>query len=395
MQEMGFLGGRSACRFPALVPLDPQSGPALGPVPLGPDLACLEMRCCLHLLLRMMPGRAATVSPHMPGVAPCPVAYRACLVLSIAALPYATYAGSIAPATLKLSRGIMQAAAQMAGKDNPMEPQDSPPVGSQPAGAAGAGLSVLRAGGFFRQGLRRLFDFAVPPQCLLCDTLVDRNGGCCASCWSRLRFITRPYCEVMGTPFPHDGGEGFVSAEAIAHPPPFRRLRAAMVYDEPARRLVSALKYSDRTEFAPWMAGWMRVAGRELIAEKPLIVPVPLHRSRLLQRRFNQSAELGRHIAAATNCPFEPGLVIRHRRTGQQVGLNQRQRERNVQGAFRVPPARQGSLAGRKVLVVDDVYTSGATVKAVCRALKRGGAAAIDVLVFAKVETLDEQALYC
>lgn len=258
-------------------------------------------------------------------------------------------------------------------------------------GSAGFGEVVLTRVARIAGGI---LDAIVPPQCLLCHSLVERNGGCCARCWSSMRFIVRPYCEVLGTPFPHDGGEGFVCAEAIARPPPFGRLRSALVYDDAARRLVSGLKYSDRSELARWMARWMAVAGSELLAGKPAIVPVPLHQSRLVQRRFNQSAELARHVCALSGCEFLPGIVERHRRTGQQVGLNHQQRERNVQGAFRVREANRPLVTGRQFVIVDDVYTSGATVKAVTRALRRAGAANVDVLTFARVETLDEQALY-
>lgn len=231
----------------------------------------------------------------------------------------------------------------------------------------------------------RLRDVVIPPACLLCDTLVERQGGLCARCWSGARFIARPYCEVLGTPFAYDQGEGAVSPRAIADPPPFGRLRSVMVYDDGARRLVGALKFADRSELAPWMARWMAVAGGELLALTQVVVPVPLHRLRLHERRYNQSAELGRHVAAIAGKAFEPLALIRHRRTRQQVGLSASERERNVQGAFRVPPERRPLIEGRRVLLIDDVHTTGATVRACARALRRSGAAGVDVLTFATV----------
>ncbi len=179
-----------------------------------------------------------------------------------------------------------------------------------------------------------------------------------------------------------------LSAEAIADPPPFERLRAVVLYDELARKLVSSIKYSDRTELIPSLASWMSVAGKECIADADMIVPVPLHPSRLRQRRFNQSSELGRFVSKQCDVEFRADILQRHRATKQQVGLTETQRARNVQSAFRVKTEKKIDLKGRRILLVDDVYTTGATAKAATRALKRAGAAHIDVLVFAKVETI-------
>ena len=227
-------------------------------------------------------------------------------------------------------------------------------------------------------------DWLFPPVCPACPCRVARHGGLCAACWHEVRFLERPWCECHGIPFALDLGHGALSAEAIARPPVFGRARAAVAYDGPAARLVRALKFHDRTELAPMMAGWMMRVGRELARDGPLVVPVPLHRRRLLQRRYNQSAELARCFAALGRLEFAPDVVARVRGTRQQVGLDSRQRESNVRGAFGVPvPARR--LRGRRVLLIDDVYTTGATVSAAARALKRGGAASVDVLTFARV----------
>jgi ComF family protein len=224
-----------------------------------------------------------------------------------------------------------------------------------------------------------------PPVCAGCRRHVSRPGTLCGPCWYGLKLIERPWCEVMGTPFTHEMGEGFLSAEAIANPPPFSRARAAASYTGVARRMVQALKYSDQTDLAPWMAEWMLRAGSELIAEADVVVPVPLHRRRFFWRRYNQSAELARAITRRAGLPFEPMAVSRVKVTRQQVGLGQREREDNVRGAFRVAPEAEILVRRRRILVVDDVYTTGATVSAVTHALKRGGAAAVDVLTFARV----------
>ena len=224
-----------------------------------------------------------------------------------------------------------------------------------------------------------------PPVCAGCRRQVSQPGALCGSCWPKLRFLERPWCAVMGTPFQYDMGDGFLSAEAIANPPPFERARAAVAYTGVARRMVQALKYGDRTDLAPWMARWMLRAGAELVAEADVVVPVPLHRGRFFSRRFNQSAELARAISRLTGLPFEPGALVRSRMTRQQVGLGTRERQDNVRGAFKVPEEGDIKVRGRRVLVVDDVYTTGATVSAAARALRKAGAAKIHVLTFARV----------
>jgi len=230
-----------------------------------------------------------------------------------------------------------------------------------------------------------LVDLALPPQCLACDRHVAVDGGLCAVCWGELRPIERPYCQRLGIPFSYDLGPGALSAEAIADPPPFERCRSVAHFDAVARRLVHGLKYRDHMELARWMGAWMARAGAELVAEADVVVPVPLHRMRLWSRRFNQSAALAEAIARAGSKRFAPTALRRIRATTQQVGLSARERDANVRGAFRVAADEAMKIAGRRVLLVDDVYTTGATVKAATRALIRGGAAAVDVLTFARV----------
>lgn len=224
-----------------------------------------------------------------------------------------------------------------------------------------------------------------PPACAGCRRQVSQPGTLCGNCWPKLRFLEKPWCAVMGTPFTHDMGDGFLSAEAIANPPPFERSRAAVAYGGVARRMVQALKYGDRTDLAPWMARWMQRASTELLPDADCVVPVPLHRRRFFTRRFNQSAELARALAAHAGKPFEPAALLRVKVTRQQVGLGLSARQDNVRAAFRVPPESGILVRGRRILLVDDVYTTGATVFAAAKALKKSGAAAVDVLTFARV----------
>jgi ComF family protein len=207
----------------------------------------------------------------------------------------------------------------------------------------------------------------------------------CARCWAEVRFIERPYCERLGTPLPVDLGVTLLSPAAIADPPVFDRARAVARYDDVARKLVHRLKYSDRLDCAQALGTMMARAGAELTAEADVIVPVPLHRWRLWRRRFNQAMALARVVSRSSGIPCEPFLLARVKRTHSQVGLTKAQRQENLQGAFKVPPEARARLADKRVLLVDDVLTTGSTANAAARALLRGGAKAVDVLAFARV----------
>jgi len=224
-----------------------------------------------------------------------------------------------------------------------------------------------------------------PPVCLGCRNLVERPGTLCPGCWPDVRFFERPWCDVLGTPFSHEMGEGMLSAEAIADPPPFGRARSAVLYDGVPQRMARSLKFGDRTDLAPWMARWMVRAGAELIAAADAVLPVPLHRYRFLGRRFNQSAELSRAIARQTGLGHVPAALARSRATRPQVGLSAVERETNLRGAFHVPLRQRESIRAKRLILVDDVFTTGTTVKAATRALLRAGAGAVDVLTFARV----------
>ncbi len=224
----------------------------------------------------------------------------------------------------------------------------------------------------------------VPPVCHGCGTIVAETGTLCPECWAGVRFLERPWCAVLGTPFAHDLGEGAVSPEAMAAAPDFDRARSAVVHDGVARQMVQALKYGDRTDLGPGMARWMARAGAELLDDADIIMAVPLHWRRLLSRRYNQSAELARALARLTGRRFVAGALSRVKATHQQVGLNATQRRDNVRGAFAVAKGKENEVRGKRILLVDDVYTTGATVSAAARALKRKGAVRVDVLTFAR-----------
>jgi ComF family protein len=236
-----------------------------------------------------------------------------------------------------------------------------------------------------RAGARHLLDIGLPPLCPTCREPVADQGGLCARCWSKLSFIARPYCERLGIPFVYDPGPGILSMQAIADPPAYNRARAAVRYDDTARTIVQSFKYGDRLDLAPAMGRWMAQAGREVLAEADALIPVPLHWRRLWTRRFNQAATLAKTISLLSGVPVAHRALRRVRATRQQVGLSQAERAVNVQGAFRVPTDCRLEVHGRRLVLVDDVLTSGATLDTCARILLRAGAANVDALVFARV----------
>jgi ComF family protein len=238
--------------------------------------------------------------------------------------------------------------------------------------------------GVWSHATRVALDIALPTLCVACREPVA-GEGVCPDCWTRLSFIERPYCPRLGTPFVYDPGPDMLSMEPIANPPAYQRARAAVRYDDVAKVLVHALKYQDRSDLAPAMGRWMARAGTELLDGADVLIPVPLHWRRGWSRRYNQSGALARIIAGQSGVPVAPDALRRIRPTRQQVGLSRNDRARNVQGAFKVATERTSRIQGRRVVLIDDVLTSGATVDACARVLLRAKAAQVDVLVFARV----------
>jgi ComF family protein len=250
--------------------------------------------------------------------------------------------------------------------------------------ADGSLLSLSRPpfGRTMRRLGRLLLDAVLPPRCLKCGAAVGEPGALCSTCWTAIGFITPPYCACCGYPFEIDPGAGALCAACIAMPPPYRRARAALRYDDASRDLIIRFKHGDRTEAAPAFARWLATAGD--FTDIDLIAAVPLHWHRLLHRRYNQAALLALALGRLVDRPVVPDLLVRRRPTPTQGHLGAAARRRNVAGAFGVHERRRAGIAGRRVLLIDDVMTSGATIEACCHALRRGGAAAVDVLTLAR-----------
>jgi ComF family protein len=230
-------------------------------------------------------------------------------------------------------------------------------------------------------------DLLLPPHCPACDAEVPLQGTFCTACFAALNFITEPLCHSCGLPFGSwaQAGPGRSCLSCTANPPIWREARAALVYDDAARRLVLPFKHADRQELATVLAMHMVRAGRDLLPQAQLVVPVPLHRWRLFRRGFNQAALLAQAVAKRASLECVPDALRRPRRTPVLGPLSATQRARALDGAFIVRASRAASLRDRHVLLVDDVMTSGATANACAEILLQAGCAGVDVLVAARV----------
>jgi ComF family protein len=225
----------------------------------------------------------------------------------------------------------------------------------------------------------------LPARCLGCGVVVERPGTLCPACWRAIDFLAPPHCACCGMPFELDPGEAARCGACMARPPSFARARAVFRYSDASRPLILGFKHGDRLHGTRAYGTWMARAGAELLAEASVIVPVPLHWTRLFMRRYNQAALLANALAAASGVPAVPDLLLRRRRTPSQGRLNAAERRKNVRGAFAVSARSAGRLADARVLLIDDVFTTGATVDACAKALLAAGAAEVDVLTLARV----------
>lgn len=239
-----------------------------------------------------------------------------------------------------------------------------------------------------------LVDLLVPPACPVCHGDVAHDNGLCLICWQELEFLRPPLCAVSGMPLAVDLGADTIGLPAQINPPPYDRARAAFAYKGSAAALVKRLKFGDRPELAQFLARFMLAAEDGVLSKDAVLLPVPLHRRRLFSRRYNQAAELCRalHDLSGHAVLFE--AVVRVKHTRQQIGLTRVGRKRNLAGAFRVPAKARAQIKGRTLVLVDDVLTTGATVEALARLLKRAGAARVHVLTLARVVMAEQVTIF-
>lgn len=249
----------------------------------------------------------------------------------------------------------------------------------------GSESAVLSRSRVFTRLGRAALDMLLPPVCLGCRVRIMDHDALCPSCWRQINFVRPPLCDRLGLPLAIDTGAPALSAAAVADPPDYDRARAVAGFDGLMRVLVHGFKFHDSHNARRLFGRWLAEAGRELLADADLLVPVPLARWRLLARRFNQAQILAAEAGRRSGKPVNPFALVRSRSTAHQVGLTRAQRLKNVAGVFRIPPSELPNISGKAIVLVDDVITSGATASAAARALKRAGARKVDVLALAIV----------
>jgi ComF family protein len=241
-------------------------------------------------------------------------------------------------------------------------------------------VAVLRLG---QAALRSAVDFALPPRCSGCGAITASAGAFCPDCWHSLDLLGPPCCDCCALPFEGEQGEGALCAGCLADPPRFDRLRAAVAYGDLAREVALKLKYGRRPAAARVMAGLMSRHVAEF--DEPILCPVPLHRWRIWRRGYNQAALIAATLARRHKLELQQDLLKRIKATPPLKEMGPAERRRVVKGAFRIHERHRAAIAGRTVLLIDDVFTSGATVSACASVLKRAGAARVGVLCWARV----------
>ena len=227
-------------------------------------------------------------------------------------------------------------------------------------------------------------DWVLPLRCALCASMIRGQAGLCGPCFQSMQFLTDPLCDQCGRPTSVKENSP-VCAPCLSAPPPYDWMRAAFAYDDASRSLILALKYRDRLDVVPALSAWMAGVAMPKMDRDDIILPVPLHWRRYLARRFNQSAALAAALAGRVQATYAPDWVERTRNTPPMKAMTRKQRAENVRGAFEVNSARQSQLQGRNVVLVDDVYTSGATIEELSAELRACGVARIGVVVVARV----------
>lgn len=232
---------------------------------------------------------------------------------------------------------------------------------------------------------QKILDLVLPPRCVVSGQEVDRQGMLAPAIWSGLRFISAPQCARCGLPFEYEVDDTTMCGSCIEHEPHFATARSALVYDDCSRDLILRFKHADQMHSVLAFLPWLKSCAGDMLEQADLLVPVPLHRWRLLKRRYNQAAVIAWALGRYTDKPVIPDALMRVRPTPSQGHLRAKERAENVRKAFAVHDRHISKLAGKSVVLIDDVYTTGATVNECTKALLKGGADKVNVLTLARV----------
>lgn len=233
--------------------------------------------------------------------------------------------------------------------------------------------------------LQKIIEIFLPPRCIKCGAILAQDG-LCAECYNELNFISAPYCHKCGHPFEtqNTGKKMLCATCSKKKKTPFRYNRSALCYDEASKNLILALKFMDKTENAKVLAKWLNIAGKDIWEEGvDILVPIPLHYTRLVKRKYNQSALLAKELSKLCHVPVDYTSVIKHKATKPQVAFSGKERIQNVKGVFSVK--HQDKIKGKRVVLIDDVMTTGSTLKECALAIKAAGAKSVDTLTVARV----------
>lgn len=239
---------------------------------------------------------------------------------------------------------------------------------------------------FFSTVFHTILNFIVPPICPICKKRVLFSHGLCSECFSKIHFICHPYCEICGKPFEFDIPEETRCGMCCKKNPIFTKARSAFIYDSFSAKLILAFKHSDHLELTPLLTNLLYRSGMDLFAQTDLIIGVPLHRFRYIKRKYNQADVLAKALSEKVHIPYRSDILIRKRATKSQGHMKVNERKRNVLGAFDVK--NRSLIHGKNILIIDDVFTTGATINECSKTLLKYGAAKVFVLTLARVVKL-------
>lgn len=231
----------------------------------------------------------------------------------------------------------------------------------------------------------QITDFLLTRRCSVCMAELATAPALCPTCWMDLHFIKSPICARTGVPLPFDLGPESVSLSAMRFPSAYDRARSALIYNGTARQLIHKFKFHNRPEIAALLTPWLQTCGQDFLQDADYLIPVPLHLFRIVSRRYNQSAELARMLSQSSGVPMKVEWLRRVKKTSQQVGMTRDMRRKNLKNAIEVKPNKVAALAGKNIILIDDVITTGSTVTACAKTLRKAGVARIDVLSVARV----------